>query len=380
MHTNLPPMGWNSWNTFGQNIDEKLLLEVADTIVEKGLNKFGYEYVVIDDCWSLRTRGEDGKLRHDPAKFPHGMKYVADYIHAKGLKFGMYSCNGVETCAGYPASFDREYLDAETFAEWGVDFLKYDNCYKPYTHSAELLYKRMGLALANCGRDILFSACSWGAEETHEWIRKTGADMWRSTGDINDSWESIKALITQQYGILAYGGKGCFNDMDMLIVGMNGKGNVGLSGCTQEEYKTHFAAWCLLGSPLMMGSDIRSMDDESYAILTNKMLIEINQDPKCAQVYGNWNGAFSSNNECPTFVRILDNGDLAIGLFNLSDSGQYPILTLEQMGIPFSSGKTLELTNCWTEEVSYPVNGVIARSLEPHTCVVYRAKLIDGVR
>ena len=186
MVKNTPAMGWNSWNTFAQEINEKLVLEAADALVENGLKDAGYEYIVIDDCWSLHERDKNGRLVADPEKFPHGMRYVADYIHKKGLKFGMYSCAGVVTCAGYPASYEHEFIDAATFAEWGVDFLKYDYCFHSTGTPGHLLYKRMGIALANCGRDILFSACSWGADDTRVWIKETGANSWRSTGDIFD--------------------------------------------------------------------------------------------------------------------------------------------------------------------------------------------------
>lgn len=218
MIKNTPPMGWNSWNTFGADINEKLIFETADKMVETGLLDAGYDYLVIDDCWSLKERDNDGRLVADPEKFPHGMKAVADYVHSKGLKFGMYSCAGNLTCAGYPGSFEHEFTDAGTFAEWGVDFLKYDYCYHSNIIHGKYLYRRMGLALKNCGRDILFSACSWGADNTAEWMRETGANMWRSTGDIFDTWESIKKLTEEQDAILPYGGAGCFNDMDMLVV------------------------------------------------------------------------------------------------------------------------------------------------------------------
>ncbi len=179
-------MGWNSWNTFGHDINEELIKTTADSMVSEGFLEAGYNYLVIDDCWSKRMRNEKGELEADPEKFPNGIKAVADYVHSKGLKFGIYSCAGNYTCAGYPGSYEYEFVDARTFAEWGVDFLKYDYCYKPAFEVGKMLYRRMGLALANCGRDILFSACSWGADETNKWIKETGAHMWRSTGDIND--------------------------------------------------------------------------------------------------------------------------------------------------------------------------------------------------
>ena len=182
----LPPLGWNSWNTFTWDINESLIFEIADCMVKDGYKDAGYEYLVIDDCWSLKERNENGHLVADPKKFPHGMKAVADYIHDKGLKFGMYSCAGTHTCAGYPGSFEHEFEDAKQFADFGVDYLKYDFCFKPRHMSGELLYKRMNLALRNCGRPILFSACNWGVQDPAKWMRSRGANSYRSTGDIFD--------------------------------------------------------------------------------------------------------------------------------------------------------------------------------------------------
>lgn len=334
-------MGWNSWNTFGENINEKLIFETADAMVEAGLPRMGYEYLVIDDCWSLRERDENERLVPDPGKFPNGMKAVADYVHSKGLKFGMYSCAGNLTCAGYPGSFEHEFIDAETFAQWGVDFLKYDYCYHSPIIHGQYLYRRMGLALENCGRDILFSACSWGADQTHEWIKTSAASMWRSTGDIFDTWESVKDLVKQQEKLHPYNGVGCFNDMDMLIVGMYGNGNVGLKGCSDVQYKTHFSIWSLLGSPLMIGCDVRSMTEETKKILGNEELIRINQDSACRQAYklqGIWAG-----DDMLIYARQLENGDLAIGLFNMSEEKAVARFNLDEVGLGFSTGKTLEM-------------------------------------
>lgn len=374
MIKNLPPMGWNTWNTFAQNIQEELILDSAKALVSSGLKDAGYEYVVIDDCWALKERGADGRLTPDPQKFPHGMKYLADRIHEIGLKFGMYSCCGTMTCAGYPASFDREFLDAETFAGWGVDFLKYDYCFKPTGAEGALLYRRMGLALASCGRDILFSGCSWGADKTPEWIGTTGANMWRSTGDIFDTWDSVKSLIQQQYSILPFGGKDCFNDMDMLIVGMNGKGHVGIKGCSQEEYRLHFAAWCLFGSPLMIGCDIRNMDEETKRILTNPALLAIDQDARCNRPYII---RFCGNDDYPIIVRNLADGDLAVGFFNLSDSPANLWVTEADLGISFRQNKILEGTEVYTERKLRSVNATLSSSLAPHTCEVYRMKIVN---
>ena len=370
-----PPMGWNSWNTFGADINEQLIRETADIMVEKGLLQKGYEYLVIDDCWSLRTRDADERLVADPAKFPNGMKAVADYVHSKGLKFGMYSCAGNLTCAGYPGSFEHEFIDARTFAEWGVDFLKYDYCYHSPIIHGKYLYRRMGLALENCGRDILFSACSWGADETHEWIKSTGASMWRSTGDIFDTWQSVKDLVKQQERLHPYNGVGCFNDMDMLIVGMYGKGNVGLQGCNDVQYKTHFSMWAFMGSPLMIGCDIRNMSPEAEKILTNEEIIRINQDPACRQpvkLVGTWTGE-----DLLLYSKQLAGGDVAIGLFNLGEGKTQARLNLDEIGLPFSTGKTLELVECWTGEKSSVNNSTIIKDLEPYDCAVFRAKVVD---
>ena len=369
-----PPMGWNSWNTFGTDINEQLIRDTADKMVDTGLLNAGYEYLVIDDCWSLKERNENGRLTADPEKFPNGMKSVADYVHSKGLKFGMYSCAGNLTCTGYPGSFEHEFTDAETFADWGVDFLKYDYCYHSNIIHGKYLYRRMGTALKNCGRDILFSACSWGADNTAEWMRETGADMWRSTMDIFDTWESIKKLTEQQESIFAYGGKGCFNDMDMLVVGMYGKGNVGLEGLNDTQYKTHFSIWALLGSPLMIGCDIRNMNEETLKILTNKELIKINQDEDCRQVFkltNIWDGNVKA------YAKNLENGDIALGFFNLGSAAAIVRVNLDELGLPESTGKTLCMRNVWEDETVTVKNGTIIHDIQPYDCLVYRCSVID---
>ena len=172
-----PPLGWNSWNTFGEHINDRLIREMADCMVEQGWLSAGYEYLVIDDCWSLRERDENGLLVPDPEKFPCGMKAVADYVHSKGLKFGMYSCAGVMTCASYPSSYDHEFTDAKTFASWGVDFLKYDFCNFPESGNCRGRYQTMSMALKASGRNILFSACNWGREDPWKWMRSVGAHI-----------------------------------------------------------------------------------------------------------------------------------------------------------------------------------------------------------
>ncbi|AOZ94796.1 alpha-galactosidase [Paenibacillus crassostreae] len=377
-----PPMGWNSWNTFTWDINEQLIREAADTIVAGGYKDAGYEYIVIDDCWSLKDRDDDGKLVADPIKFPNGMKALADYIHSKGLKFGMYSCVGTHTCAGYPGSFEHEFQDAELLAEWGVDFLKYDYCFKPRHISGELLYKRMSLALKNCGRDILFSACNWGEDNVYQWIRESGAHMYRSTGDIQDSWDSIKSLTLSQLDKASFTGSYCHNDMDMLVVGMYGGSNsdfIGsqIGGCNDVEYKTHFSLWSMMGSPLMIGSDIRKANQPTRDILMNRDLIAINQD-----VEGR--GAYRIKPEPQWFhaddvfmlVKVLTDGDVAIGFFNLSDGQREMSLQFWDIGLPYASGKSLSLYDCWEHKEIGVFRERYAPVVPAHDCLIVRAKLV----
>ncbi|MBO7358565.1 MAG: glycoside hydrolase family 27 protein, partial [Clostridia bacterium] len=342
MLVNTPPMGWNTWNTFGNDISDALVRESADAFIDLGLKDAGYQYVVIDDCWSLKTRDRaTGRIVPDPEKFPHGMKALADYVHSKGLKFGMYSCAGQRTCADYPASFDHEYLDAKTFAEWGVDFLKYDFCFCPRGFKGELLYRRMGMALRASGRDILFSACNWGVDDVWSWIRSTGAHMFRSTGDIFDTPESFRKIAISQMNRLNAHGAQCFNDMDMLTVGMYGKGNVGAAGCTAADYRSEFALWCMCGVPLMLGCDIRTIDREMLELVTNRGLIAIDQDPECRQPY------FMHDPEREkklVVFRHLDGGKYAVGFFNFDDKERDMTFTFSDAGLTAASGLGFRFT------------------------------------
>lgn len=377
----LPPMGWNSWNTFTWDINETLIKEVADKFVSEGYKEAGYEYIVIDDCWSLKERDEAGNLVADPEKFPSGMKALADYIHSKGLKFGMYSCAGTHTCAGYPGSFEHEFQDAKQFAEWGVDYLKYDYCYKPESMDGELLYRRMGLALKNCGRDILFSACNWGSDNVHNWIRSSGAHMYRSTGDIQDNWESIKRLAISQMDKAAYTGNYCHNDMDMLVVGMYGGSNndfIGkIGGCTETEYRTHFALWSIMGSPLMIGSDIRKADESIKNILTNPDILAINQDYEARGCYvvkpqPQW----YQEKEAFILVKVLGNGDIAVGFFNLTDGQREMSLQFWDLGLSYASGQKVSFYDCHEHKEYGVFSERMAPIVEPRDCLVLRGKLV----
>lgn len=377
-----PPMGWNSWNTFGTNISEDLVMKTADLFVELGLKDVGYEYIVIDDCWSKMERDENGRLVADPEKFPHGMKYLADYIHSKGLKFGMYSCAGTKTCAGYPSSFDHEFVDAQTFADWGVDYLKYDYCYRPAYVDGPLLYRKMSLALKATGRDILFSACNWGSDDVHSWIRSSGAHMYRSTGDINDSPVSFRDIAFSQIPKLSMSGPACINDTDMLIVGMFGKGNVGFGGCTMDEYRMHFALWCMMASPLMIGSDIRMLMTEGKTeeeirqgrevleLLKNKDLLRINQDEEvrpCFPVNGQIGDVLM-------LFRVLSDNEFALGIFNFADGTARPCVEFHDIGLSVDSGYGLDMREIFTGETVHAFENY-QPDVAGHSCKVYLCKL-----
>ncbi len=377
MLTRRPPLGWNSWNTFGENINEDLIRETADAMVSTGLRDAGYEYVVIDDCWSLRRRGADGRITPDPKKFPSGMRALADYIHARGLKFGMYSDAGTKTCAGYPGSFEHEFVDAETFAEWGVDYLKYDFCNKPYLQNGPILYNRMAMALKSTGRDIVLSACNWGSDNVERWIRSHGAGIYRSTGDIWDSFVSIRDIARSQMDKIAYSGPGCYNDMDMLVCGMYSRGNVGggeRGGCTDLEYRTHFALWCLYQSPLMIGCDIRNMNEATLSLLCNRELLAIDQDEEARPpifFYGN-----SESNVVGMF-KHLSGGEYAFAFVNYSDRDAGLSCELFDIGLSSQAGYGFVLRDIFTGEESGPFPDYFhVPRLAPHDIRVYRAKLV----
>ena len=373
----VPPMGWNSWNTFTENINEDLVKETVDSMKEQGFLEAGYEYVVMDDCWSLKERDSEGKLVADPEKFPSGIKALADYVHEKGFKFGMYSCCGTRTCANYPGSFEHEFEDAKQFAQWGVDYLKYDNCFKPQNQDGRTLYRRMGMALANSGRDIVFSACQWGTDSVHEWIRSSGAHLFRSTEDINDSWNFIKDIALSQLDKQAFSGAYCHNDMDMLVVGMHGKGGneyISAGGCTDEEYQTHFSLWAMMNSPLMIGCDVRNLSDETKKILLNHDIIAINQDIECRSPFKL--SCVSNSPDTFTLVKFLSNGDIAVGMFNIGDVPAMVTIDFWDMGLTVSAGRNLEFYDCVEHKNIGIKKEIFSETVAAHGSKVYRCKFV----
>lgn len=264
-----PQMGWNSWNAFGCDINETKIIDTIDAMVEKKLPSFGYQYVIIDDCWSV-GRDSNGVLIPDPNTFPHGIKFLADYAHSKGLKFGIYSDAGNYTCAGRPGSRGYEVLDAKTFAAWGVDYLKYDNCYAEKKEHPIERYRIMRDALNATGRPIFFSLCDWGVEDPWTWGMDIG-NSWRTTDDIADNWAILLSNIDNSINLAKYAGPGGWNDPDMLEVG-NG-------ALTDIQYRSHFALWCLMKAPLILGNNIKTMNQSALSIVTAIELIRVNQDP-----------------------------------------------------------------------------------------------------
>lgn len=310
-----PQMGWNSWNHFGCHINATVIQGAADAIVKNGLDVLGYEYVNIDDCWALKQRGSDGRIVPDPTKFPEGITGVADYVHSRGLKLGIYSDAGTKTCQGQPGSLNNEAVDAESFASWGVDYLKYDNCHNQGI-PAHLRYPPMHDALNNTGRSIFFSICEWGRDDVTSWAPSL-ANSWRTTNDIKDFWLSMKLNYYLSAFHAAQAGPGHWNDPDMLEVGNN--------GMTFTEYQTHFALWAIAKAPLILGNDLTKLDEQTYSIIANPEVIAVNQDSLGEQAtckvecsaFNTWLGT-----RVQVWAAALANGDTAVALINWSLSGK----------------------------------------------------------
>lgn len=312
-----PPMGWNSWNTFAVNINEKLVEEMADHIVSSGMKDAGYNYVILDDAWMAVNRDSSGNLTVDPKRFPHGIKAVADYIHSKGLKFGLYNCAGTKTCAGYPGTRGYEYQDARFYASVGIDYLKYDWCNSDGINAKEA-YTTMSNAIKAARRPIVFSLCEWGTSKPWEWATSVG-HLWRTTTDITNQFEGIKSngswssfsimkILDSQTGLRIYAGPSHWNDPDMLEVG---------NGMTAREDKAHFSMWCMIAAPLIAGNDLRKMTPQSLNILTNKEVIAIDQDSLGIEGYN-----YLKKDSLEIWVKPLKNNEVAICFLNRASKDQ----------------------------------------------------------
>lgn len=352
-------------------------------MVEAGLRDLGFTYIFIDDGWQ-GGRDNQNNIIPDPQKFPSGMKALVDYVHAKGMKIGIYSDAAPLTCGGYTASLNFEEQDAKTFAAWGFDYLKYDYCGAPADwQTAIARYEKMGKALKNSGRDIAFGICEWGDRSPWLWAKKTGGQLWRTTADVRDKWTcGVEAKVPSDLhghgaGILditninaplaPYAGPNGWNDPDMLVVGLYGKkgapsSDLGGTGCTDTEYQSQMSLWCLMASPLMITCDVRNMNDATRRILTNKEIIDINQDTLGKQAERK-----VKNDVWQIFTKPLANGDVALGILNVTDKTQTAEVDLAALGI---TGKTIA-RDLWNKD-TFKVKGKIKTTIASHETKVYR--------
>jgi alpha-galactosidase len=359
-----PPMGWNSWNKFACNITEQTVRATADAMVSSGMRDAGYQYVVIDDCWH-GPRDANGFITADPQKFPSGIKALADYVHSKGLKFGIYSDAGRLTCGGRPGSQGHEYQDALTYARWGVDYLKYDWC-STGDRNAQEGYAVMADALRQTGRPIVFSMCEWGTAKPWLWAQNIG-NLWRTTGDISDDFGTKKKAHDWEHPMLQllewneplwpFAGPGHWNDPDMLEVG-NG-------GMTPVEYRSHFSLWAMMAAPLMAGNDIANMDETTRSILLNKEVIAIDQDRLGIQGHRVW-----KDGDREVWVKPLAGGGRALLLFNRGERPAAIRATAEHLGYP--AGLRAKVRDLWAHKDLARWSGTLEATVEPHGVAMFR--------
>jgi len=357
-----PPMGWNSWNKFGCNVSEALIKEAADAVVSSGMKDAGYQYVVIDDCWQVK-RDDSGNIIADSDRFPGGIKAVADYVHSKGLKFGIYSDAGTGTCQNRPGSRGYEFQDARQYAAWGVDYLKYDWC-NHGTQNSEASYSIMRDALAKSGRPIVFSLCEWGSTKPWLWAKDVG-NLWRSTGDISDLWDAggkkddglgVVQILDLLDGTESYAGPGHWNDPDMLEVG-NG-------GMTTTEYRAHFSMWAILAAPLMAGNDLHSMSSDIHDILTNKEVIAVDQDPMGKQGHR----AKRSSDGAEVWSKQMSDGGRAVALLNRGASETKITVDWTDLGYPEHLNATVR--DLWQHKNLDSAKGSFSASVPSHGVVM----------
>lgn len=369
-----PPMGWNSWNFFENTVSETIILEIADAMLANGMKDAGYQYIIIDDFW-VGGRDNQNRLFPDPVRFPSGIKKLADEIHHKGLKLGIYSDAAEYTCGGVTASLGFEELDAKTFAEWGIDYLKYDYCHAPKdVTTAFARYKKMGDALRNSGRPMVYAICEWGQRQPWFWARAAGGHLWRTTWDSRDAWQSndndltgIMEIYEQQKGIAQFAGPGGWNDPDMLMTGLYGKGRSSsvdhrFKGCSFTEYRTHFALWAMLAAPLILNADLRNLDRETLQLITNRHIIAINQD-----VLGKQAEVFLERNGLEVLLKPLANKRWAICVFNKSNQQQKYSFDLKK---DLDRYEPLRVFEVWNEKQHGRLSRLSGK-LQPHDCAVF---------
>ena len=357
-----PPMGWNSWNKFGCDVSEKLIKEIADAMVNSGMKDAGYQYVIIDDCWQT-GRDLNGNIIPDPERFPSGMKAVADYVHSKGLKFGIYSDAGTKTCQQRPGARGYEFQDARTYAAWGVDYLKLDWC-NTSTQNAQASYMLMRDAIYKAGRPVVFSLCDWGISKPWLWAKDVG-HLWRATDDIMDCWDcgdnrnnaGFTILLDRVADLYSYSGPDHWNDPDML--------EVGNSGLSVSESRAHFSLWCILAAPLIAGNDLRNMTEETLTILTNKEAIDVDQD-----ALGKQGVKVRDDGDLEVWVKQLADGSRAVVLFNRSKQEATIAVSWEELGYPaYIKAKVRDL---WLHKDMGNYKKSYSAAVPPHDAVMIR--------
>jgi alpha-galactosidase len=361
-----PPMGWNSWNKYAcKGLNEKVVRETADAMVSNGMKDAGYQFVIIDDCWQT-GRDAEGNIVADAERFPSGIKALADYIHAKGLKFGIYSDAGAMTCAKRPGSVGHEYQDAKQYATWGVDYLKEDWCSTLPGQNSESSYTLMRDALAAAGRPIVFSICEWGSTKPWLWAGPIG-NLWRATGDIQDCWDCKKQwggngvvqILDQMNGLETYAGPGHWNDPDMLEVG-NG-------GMTREEYRAHFSMWAMFSAPLLAGNDISNMTADTKEILLNKEVIAIDQDP-----LGQQGRRVKTTGDLEVWSKQLNDGGRAVALLNRGATAAKISVAWSDVGYP--DALTASVRDLWAAKDLPKQRGSYAAEVPSHGVVMVTVK------
>lgn len=375
-----PPMGWNSWNPFGVNVSEKVIRETADAMVSSNLSSMGFSYIVIDDIWQGGRDPSTGLLYPDPKRFPSGIKALADYVHSKGLKFGIYSDAGTLTCGERPGSFGYEEKDAKIFAEWGVDFLKYDYCFCPDYVSANndykmaiARYKAMGDALKATGRPIVFSICEWGPRSPWLWGKEVGGHLWRTSYDVADIWDTprnqsspigILTSIDVMTNLDRFAGPGGWNDPDMLVVGLKNTGFIKGGGCSDVEYRTQMSMWCMFSAPLMLGCDLRNMSESTKAILLNKDIINIDQDSLGKQAF-----RVISKDGIDAWQKQLSGNRVAIAFLNRNSFSKS--VTASMKDLELNSDTKYEVNDVWNHAAVRQASGTLSADLKSHECQVF---------
>jgi alpha-galactosidase len=349
-----PPMGWNSWNRFQGNIDERLVIETAEALVASGMRDVGYRYVVVDDGWMAPERDRHGDLVPDPSRFPRGIAAVAERVHALGLRFGLYTDAGTKTCMGLPASLGYEFRDARRFAEWGVDYLKVDWCHTSGM-GPRTLYAKWAMALQATGRRIVLSICEWGRAHPWEWAGTIG-HLWRTTPDIQPEWSSLMAILDKQAALHPFAGPDHWNDPDMLEVG-NGE-------LTNAESRAHFALWSIMAAPLMAGNDLRAMPDELRDILTAPEILAIDQDG-----LGRQGRRVRSENGHEIWLREIADGSFAVAALNRGTVASEMRLSLAELGIPH---RRVHVRDLWERADLPAAAGETLVATAPHSATVLR--------